>query len=384
MNEWGIPQGGTLAPILFILFINDITNSSNKFDFSIYADDTCLILGIEHSAYDDTMKTELTKVVDWFSSNELLLNFNKTDYLHFGPHHKKVYYKGELDMRELHEVAPYFILKEPWDEPGDPEPSELNTKGEYVMHELEKVTPLFLMAEGIEMPDGTMINEPDSVKYLGVLSDNKFKFTTHIDILHCKINRIVGILWKSEHLTIEAKKLIYNGLVEAHLNYGIVTWASEFAKNISSNEIRDCVPSSLAKIVKTQNKVLRAIYRKPNYDSKTSKHTSVTALYKDLKVLKLADLYYFNLAVLAHDYFHGNTLPTKLSDKLCKTTDVTTRITRSTKNSLQYTTPLSTIAARKPSTAISAYWNFLPVDIKSSKSKTTFKNKLKNHLLDKY
>ena len=37
--NWGISQGGTLAPILFILFMNDITSSSEKFDFSIYADD---------------------------------------------------------------------------------------------------------------------------------------------------------------------------------------------------------------------------------------------------------------------------------------------------------------------------------------------------------
>ena len=242
------------------------------------------------------------------------------------------------------------------------------------------------MEEGTEMPDGTVINEPDTVKYLGVLFDNNFKFNLHIDILCCKINRIVGILWKSEHLTIEAKKLIYNGLVEAHLNYGIVTWASELAKNISSNEIKESIPSSLAKIVKVQNKVIRAIYRKPNYDRKTGNHTSVTALYKELKVLKLADLYYLNLGVLAHDYIQGNTLPTKLSEKLSKTSDVntTTRVTRSTNNSLQYNTPRSTIAARKPSTAISAYWNYLPVDIKSCKSKSTFKNKLKNHLIDKY
>ena len=382
--EWGIPQGGTLAPILFILFINDITTSSDKFDFSIYADDTCLILGIEHNSYNDTMKSELKNVVDWFSSNELLLNFDKTDYLHFGPHHKKVYIKGDHDMRELHAVAPNFILEEPWDEYGDPEPSELNSKGEYVLHELEKVTPLFLMIEGIEMPDGTVINEPDTVKYLGVLFDNKFKFTTHISILYCKINRIVGILWKSEHLTIEAKKLIYNGLVEAHLNYGIVTWASEFAKNITSNEVKDNVPNSLVKIVKGQNKVLRAIYRKPNYDSKTGQHTSVTALYKEFKVLKLCDLYYFNLAILAHDYFHGNILPTKLSDKLCRTSDATSRITRSTNKNLHYSTPQNTLAARKPSTAISAYWNYLPVEIKSCKSKKTFKNKLKNHLIEKY
>ena len=61
--KWGIPQGGTLAPILFILFINDITSSSEKFDFSIYADDTCLILGIEHSSYNETMKYQSSRLV---------------------------------------------------------------------------------------------------------------------------------------------------------------------------------------------------------------------------------------------------------------------------------------------------------------------------------
>ena len=228
--DWGIPQGGTLAPILFILFMNDITTCSSKFDFSIYADDTCLILGIENNLYNETMKAELTKIVDWFSSNELLLNFDKTDYLHFGPHYKKVYDKGEHDMSELHEIVPNFMLEDPWDEPWDPEPTELNRKGEYIMQELYKVTPQYLFDETIEMPDGTVVAEPNTVKYLGVLFDNQFKFSSHIDVLSCKLNRIVGILWKSDHLTIEAKKIIYNGLVEAHLNYGIVTWASAFAK----------------------------------------------------------------------------------------------------------------------------------------------------------
>ena len=175
--KWGIPQGGTLAPILFILFINDITASSEKFDFSVYADDTCLILGIEHSSYSETMKTELIKVVDWFSSNELLLNIGKTDYLCFGPHYNKIYVKVEHNMSELHEIVPHYMLEEPWDEPDDPTPSELNIKGEYTLHELQKVTPSFLLNESIEMPDGTTIEEPDSVKYLGLLFDNQFKFT---------------------------------------------------------------------------------------------------------------------------------------------------------------------------------------------------------------
>ena len=49
-----MPQGGTLALVLFILFMNDITNSSKAFEFSVYVDDTYLILGIEREQYDET------------------------------------------------------------------------------------------------------------------------------------------------------------------------------------------------------------------------------------------------------------------------------------------------------------------------------------------
>ena len=126
--KWGIPQGGTIAPVLFILFMNDITQCSQIFDFSIYADDTCLILGIRSECYSEVMKSELQKVVDWFSSNELHLNFGKTDYLNFGPHYRKVYEKGECDMTDLHATAPHYIFVEPWDEEEDPTVHDLNKK----------------------------------------------------------------------------------------------------------------------------------------------------------------------------------------------------------------------------------------------------------------
>ena len=127
-----------------------------------------------------------------------------------------------------------------------------------------------------------------------------------------------------------------------------------------------------------------SIHRKPNYDRNTGQHTSVTALYKDMKVLKLHDLYYFNLAVLGHDYFHSNTLPTKLSEKLCKHSDTATRTTRNTDNNLWFNTPHNTLAARKPSAAISAYWNSLPVELKTCKSRNSFKIKLKDHYIENY
>ena len=98
--------------------------------------------------------------------------------------------------------------------------------------------------------------------------------------------------------------MIYNGLVEAHLNYGIVTWASGFATNISSTNVLDNVPASLQKIVTIQNKVIRAIFRRPNYDKKAN---TGNPTYKELNALKLSDLYYYNLAILGHNFYHTRT-----------------------------------------------------------------------------
>ena len=45
---------------------------------------------------------------------------------------------------------------------------------------------------------------------------------------------------------------------------------------------------------------------------------------------------------------------------------------------------MTTLMQRKPATAISAYWNYLPTEIKAYKSINIFKKKLKWFLKDRY
>ena len=54
-------------------------HESQIFEFSIYANDNYLGLGIERSEYNNTIKPELDKVMQWFQNNHLLANVDKTD-----------------------------------------------------------------------------------------------------------------------------------------------------------------------------------------------------------------------------------------------------------------------------------------------------------------
>ena len=72
----------------FILFINDIVNSSQLLYYILFADDTNLFLS--NPSLEILIKTvnlELNKLATWFRANKLSLNVNKTNFILFG--HKR-------------------------------------------------------------------------------------------------------------------------------------------------------------------------------------------------------------------------------------------------------------------------------------------------------
>jgi hypothetical protein len=80
----GVPQGSVLGPLLFIVYANDLANSSKLGEFVTYADDTNVIYShIDPNELSALVNSELKYVSSWFSNNKLAVNVEKTNFIVF-------------------------------------------------------------------------------------------------------------------------------------------------------------------------------------------------------------------------------------------------------------------------------------------------------------
>ena len=79
-----IPQGSTLGPLLFLLYINDLPYCSKKLSFRIFADDTnmfCTCTSDNLLHLESIMNEELNSIFKYCNINKLSINFAKTTYM---------------------------------------------------------------------------------------------------------------------------------------------------------------------------------------------------------------------------------------------------------------------------------------------------------------
>ena len=84
----GIPQGSILGLLLFLIYINDISNSVKCIP-RLFADDTCLLMGaLSINILENQLKDDLNNICNWISANNLTLNSKKLQILIIAPNLK--------------------------------------------------------------------------------------------------------------------------------------------------------------------------------------------------------------------------------------------------------------------------------------------------------
>ena len=176
----GVPQGSILGPLLFLIYVNDMPQSVNC-DLLLYADDSCLTVTHRDINYiENTLNSNLSSLCDWLVDNKLSIHLGKTESILFGTSTKL----AKVNHLNIHH-------------------------GNHV------------------------IEQKQSVKYLGVTLDNTLSGKSMVDRILSKINGKLRFLYRKQRfLSKGVRRLLCNSLIQPHYDFACCSWYPLLTQNL--------------------------------------------------------------------------------------------------------------------------------------------------------
>ena len=180
----GVPQGSVLGPLLFLIYINDITTVSltESSQQVLYADDVLLYRAITCLADTRAIQRDVEEVQKWADNNHLKLNPTKCKYMLISRKHADVTFT------------------------------------------------LFL--------DGIPLERVEVFKYLGVLLRSNLTWSDHITTVCSKARQLLGMLYRQfyNHAPPATIKQLYISLIRPHLEYAAPLWDPHLQRDVNMLE----------------------------------------------------------------------------------------------------------------------------------------------------
>ena len=171
-----------LGPLLFLIYINDISRCFQLLSFILLADDTNLFLSHQDiETLIRTMNEEPKKVALWLTANKLSLNVNKTHLITFKTRKKRLSYNAHVVL------------------------------------------------------NGSPIEKVKCTKFLGIFINEELSQKCHINHISMKVSKMVGIMAKARHhLSLKLLFTLYDTMIDPYLTYCNVIWANTYSTRLSS------------------------------------------------------------------------------------------------------------------------------------------------------
>ena len=174
VNDIGVPQGSVLGPILFLLYINDLSQHVKTSVCNMFADD--VILYTAHNQMD-----ELIKILQ-----------DATDAA------KSWYEKNKLSVNPVKSVSMLITRN-----------SQVNIEDFNIYIEGQKVA------------------KSDQNKYLGLIIDEKLLWTNHVNHVAKIIGPKMYVLRKlKKTMPTHILKMFYMSCIQPHIDYALTVWGN--------------------------------------------------------------------------------------------------------------------------------------------------------------